>query len=182
MRLKDVKIGDVVRANGWGRGIVKSIDPGEYGEEIAVEFKSSNDIFHSCGGRCKDEHGYWLTAEELELVTRREDSTENVAVEGKKKNEKEVDRESSLDRQNHYKKAARQPIEFMQELMTPEAFDGFLLGNILKYRLRAGFKDDASKDIEKAAQYACWRELAKKGIMIDPERDVVPEGFTYEVV
>ena len=101
----------------------------------------------------------------------------------KETSEKEEHTDSGTsERQSHYKNAARQPIEFMQELMTPEAFDGFLLGNILKYRLRAGFKDDANKDIEKAAQYAYWRELAQKGVMIDPERDVVPSGFTYEVV
>ena len=95
---------------------------------------------------------------------------------------KSDDRDGASDRQNHYKNAARQPIEFMQELMTPEAFDGFLLGNILKYRLRAGYKDDAEKDLEKAAQYAYWRELSQKGITIDPERDVVPSGFTYKVI
>lgn len=178
MQLKDVKVGDVVRANGWGRGIVKGIDPGEYREEIAVEFENSNDIFHSCGGQCKDKHGYWLIAEELELVAHKED----VAKETEAPDGGEHTDDGTSDRQNHYKNAARQPIEFMQELMTPEAFDGFLLGNILKYRLRAGFKDDANKDIEKAAQYAYWRELTQKGVMINPERDVVPSGFTYEVV
>lgn len=171
MLLKDVKVGDVVLVEDWGRGVVKDIDlEDKYEEEVAVEFDGSNECFHDCNGCCKDKHGYWLPASDLELVAHKEDVA------------KSDERDGTLDRQNHYKNAARQPIEFMQELMTPEAFDGFLLGNILKYRLRAGFKDDANKDLEKAAQYAYWRELSHKGITIDPERDVVPSGFTYEVV
>ena len=169
MLLKDVKVGDVVLVEDWGRGVVKDIDLRDE-EGVAVEFDGSNEYFHDCDGCCKDKHGYWLPASDLELVAHEEDVAKN------------DERDGTSDRQNHYKNAARQPIEFMQELMTPEAFDGFLLGNILKYRLRAGFKDDANKDIEKAAQYAYWRELAQKGVMIDPERDVVPSGFTYEVV
>ena len=167
---KDVKVGDVIRTVRWGRGVVKYIDPRRVGEDIAVEFGNPDTYFHDCDGHCKDRHGWWLSASDLALVARGEDAA------------KSDERDGMSDRQNHYKNAARQPIEFMQELMTPEAFDGFLLGNILKYRLRAGFKDDANKDIEKAAQYAYWRELAQKGVMIDPERDVVPSGFTYEVV
>lgn len=158
---KDVRVGDVVRTVNWGRGVVKHTDLKEDGKGVAVEFENPDEHFHDCDGYCKDTHGYWLDVSDLALVAHGGGTS---------------------DQQNHYKNAARQPIEFMQELMTPEAFDGFLLGNILKYRLRAGFKDDANKDIEKAAQYAYWRELAQKGVMIDPERDVVPSGFTYEVV
>lgn len=173
---KDVRVGDVVRTVNWGRGVVKYIDSRKVGEDVAVEFYSPDEYLHDCDGHCKDRHGWWLSASDLVLVA-------HGGGMSKETSEKEEHTDSGTsDCQNHYKNAARQPIEFMQELMTPEAFDGFLLGNILKYRLRAGFKDDANKDIEKAAQYAYWRELAQKGVMIDPERDVVPSGFTYEVV
>jgi hypothetical protein len=167
---KDVKVGDVVRVLDLGRGVVKYIDPRGGRADVAVELDESNEYFHDCDGHCKDKRGYWLYASDLALIAREEDVA------------KSNEHDGTSDQQNYYKNAARQPIEFMQELMTPEAFDGFLLGNILKYRLRAGFKDDANKDIEKAAQYAYWRELAQKGVMINPERDVVPSGFTYEVV
>lgn len=176
MLLKDVKVGDIVLVGGWGRGVVKYIGPMGTEEAVAVEFDSPDPYFHDCDGYCKDGHGWWLSASDLAIVKRGGGMSEETS-----KKEEHSDSGTS-DRQNHYKNAARQPIEFMQELMTPEAFDGFLLGNILKYRLRAGFKDDANKDIEKAAQYAYWRLLAQKGVMIDPERDVVPSGFTYEVV
>mgnify|MGYP001003945849 CR=1 FL=1 len=175
---KDVKVGDVVSTVRWVRGVVKYIDSRKVGEDIAVEFENPDTYLHDCDGHCKDRHGWWLSASDLALVARGKDA----AKEAETSETEEHPNSGTADQQNHYKNAARQPIEFMQELMTPEAFDGFLLGNILKYRLRAGFKDDANKDIEKAAQYAYWRELAQKGVMIDPERDVVPSGFTYEVV
>jgi len=89
--------------------------------------------------------------------------------------------DETVKNQNHYKVSARQPIEIMQTLMTSKGFDGFLLGNILKYRLRAGYKGDAEKDMNKAAQYAYWRRLAQAGITIDPARHVVPDDFTYEI-
>jgi hypothetical protein len=157
--MKDVQIGEAVDIEGFDRGVVRRTENGD------VVFEGERN------------RGYFSNINDLK-VTRMIESTAS-------KGQQEIPQDTSSgasDHQNHYKAAARQPIEFMQELMSPEAFDGFLLGNILKYRLRAGFKDDTEKDLEKAAQYAHWRELAKKGIMIDPERDVVPEGFTYEVV
>ena len=164
MEMKDVQIGEAVDVKEFGRGVVKGIDNGK----ITV----------------KGDHGSWCESNHLNLkfTGMTEKSGFSFSTHEKQQEVSQDMSSGASDHQNHYKAAARQPIEFMQELMSPEAFDGFLLGNILKYRLRAGFKDDTEKDLEKAAQYAHWRELAKKGIMIDPERDVVPEGFTYEVV
>jgi hypothetical protein len=44
-------------------------------------------------------------------------------------------------------------IEAIECLLSPEEFRGYLKGNILKYRNRAGKKDDTLKDIAKAMQY-----------------------------
>lgn len=167
MKLENVKKGDAVEIEGFGCGTVKGVDDGK----IVV----------------KRDHNSWYWSDPHDLnVIRMDTGVEKSDAENTTSEEQqEVSQDASkgtADYQGHYKAAARQPIEFMQALIEPDAFDGFLLGNIIKYRLRAGFKGDAEKDIEKAAQYAYWRELAKKGIMIDPERDVVPEGFTYEVV
>ena len=43
--------------------------------------------------------------------------------------------------------------------LTDEEYKGFLKGNILKYRLRVGKKDDVLKEIEKIKDYQ--RELNK---------------------
>ena len=44
-------------------------------------------------------------------------------------------------------------IEIIEKVLTTEEFIGFLKGNTLKYRLRAGFKDVVEQDIDKAKWY-----------------------------
>ena len=44
-------------------------------------------------------------------------------------------------------------IEIISSSMTAEQFKGFCLGNIIKYRLRAGNKDKLQQDIDKADFY-----------------------------
>lgn len=56
----------------------------------------------------------------------------------------------------HYKILSLQPIQIMRKLFTKEMFYGFLLGNIIKYALRCGHKDDPVKEIEKVLQYSKW--------------------------
>lgn len=55
---------------------------------------------------------------------------------------------------SHYKDMPIQPWAVMQAVMTPEEFRGFLKGNIIKYSLRAGHKDGALDDADKARHYA----------------------------
>lgn len=44
-------------------------------------------------------------------------------------------------------------IEIIQLALTPEEFEGYIKGNILKYRLRAGKKGAASSCLRKAEHY-----------------------------
>lgn len=53
----------------------------------------------------------------------------------------------------HYKDMAIQPWDIMQLVFTREEFIGFLKGNIIKYSLRAGRKDNSLQDYEKAKHY-----------------------------
>lgn len=55
---------------------------------------------------------------------------------------------------SHYKSMPMQPWTVMQAVLTPEEFRGFLKGNIIKYSLRAGHKDGALDDADKAKHYA----------------------------
>ncbi|MBP2652602.1 MAG: hypothetical protein H6Q73_171 [Firmicutes bacterium] len=68
----------------------------------------------------------------------------------------------------HYQAAEVQPIEIMQMHMTKEEFCGFCKGNIIKYVLRCGKKDDPTQEIAKAKQYAEWLFIAQTGGKIDP--------------
>jgi len=53
---------------------------------------------------------------------------------------------------SHYKDMPVQPWTVMQAVLTPEEFQGFLKGNIIKYSMRAGRKD-GSDDGNKALHY-----------------------------
>ena len=68
----------------------------------------------------------------------------------------------------HYQVLQQQPIEIMQRLMTPEQFKGFLWGNVIKYALRCGQKDNPVKEMQKVAQYAKWYVQVCEGKTIDP--------------
>lgn len=80
---------------------------------------------------------------------------------------------------SYYAESSLQPIEIMQKLMTKQQFLGFLIGNVIKYRLRAGHKEDAEKDLNKARQYSYWIYLLSTGAEINPVRDSVPDDYTY---
>ena len=53
-----------------------------------------------------------------------------------------------------------QSIDLIEKCLTPEEFKGFLKGNCLKYRIRAGKKGDLQQDIDKANWYQSklWAE------------------------
>ncbi len=44
-------------------------------------------------------------------------------------------------------------IELIEKVLSPAEFRGFMKGNILKYRLRAGNKDQPRQDLAKADWY-----------------------------
>lgn len=83
--------------------------------------------------------------------------------------------------QNHYKKAAMQPIEVMQTLMNHEQFLGFLMGNVIKYRMRAKYKGTTEQDRGKAKQYMYWYRIAANGHEVSPENDIPPENWDGDV-
>lgn len=56
-----------------------------------------------------------------------------------------------------------QAIEIIRKALTPEEYIGYLKGNVLKYRLRAGKKKDAMQDIKKADWYETELWTFKQG-------------------
>ena len=55
---------------------------------------------------------------------------------------------------NYYAGNGLSPLEaFKQGLMSEEQVIGFCKGNVIKYTVRAGYKDDEIKDIDKAIDY-----------------------------
>jgi hypothetical protein len=80
----------------------------------------------------------------------------------------------------HYQQADVQPIEIMQMYMTKDQFIGFLKGNVIKYTLRAGHKDNEITDITKARQYLYWFKLALQDTKIEPMKHVLEEKDDIE--
>ena len=66
-------------------------------------------------------------------------------------------KEDVVNEPNHYKLFGTvEVIDMIKELLTEEEFKGYLKGNCLKYRLRAGKKDNVEQDIAKAMRYEQW--------------------------
>jgi hypothetical protein len=57
--------------------------------------------------------------------------------------------------QQHYTAQAVQPIEYMEITMTPEQYEGYLLGNVIKYVSRYRHKNGL-EDLRKAKVYMGW--------------------------
>ena len=57
--------------------------------------------------------------------------------------------------QQHYTAQAVQAIEYMEITMTPEQYEGYLLGNVIKYVSRYRGKNGL-EDLRKAKVYMAW--------------------------
>lgn len=78
----------------------------------------------------------------------------------------DADKQEDTMHDKHYREAVVEPILVMQALFSHDEFIGFLKGNILKYRLRAGHKggeEEMKSDLDKIHVYEEWLERAKKG-------------------
>lgn len=54
----------------------------------------------------------------------------------------------------YYDVGGIETISFIQAKLTPEQFEGWLLGNVLKYAARANHKESKQSDFEKLAYYS----------------------------
>ena len=63
----------------------------------------------------------------------------------------------------HYLESVVEPIKVMEKLFTKEELKGFTKGNILKYRLRMGHKDDIQKEMDKIRVYEQWLAKLERG-------------------
>lgn len=172
-----LKIGDKVKLRSW-EDLEEEYGLDDDGDIDTPSFFLSSDVYE-----IYKEHT--LTVEQV-------DTDETVRVKGKDGSvcwipccalvkEDEETEIGMANVQEHYKKAAMQPIEVMQTLLSPEQFEGFLLGNIIKYRMRAQFKGQEVSDHEKALQYAYWYSLVKGNCLyrINPVDDVPSADWTF---
>jgi DnaJ-class molecular chaperone len=62
-------------------------------------------------------------------------------------------RDHHVVKPKHYDYFGEQAIDVIKAALTAEEYIGFLKGNSLKYRLRAGKKNNALEDLKKAEEY-----------------------------
>lgn len=70
----------------------------------------------------------------------------------------------------HYRDSIVEPILVMQDFFRHDELIGFLKGNILKYRLRAGHKgtkEEMQVDLDKIRVYEKWLDAVKNGERIE---------------
>jgi hypothetical protein len=70
----------------------------------------------------------------------------------------------------HYMQGEYEPILVMQDKLTKEQFEGFLLGNVIKYSLRMNHKLQNKSDAGKCRQYSEWLNTIINGNKIVLER------------
>lgn len=82
---------------------------------------------------------------------------------GEDDDESTVDRVEDAINPSHYKvEGIPEAIDIMNHLMTPEQFEGFLWGNIMKYGYRFGRKGDKGETAGKIAWYANQLKAAEE--------------------
>ena len=68
----------------------------------------------------------------------------------------------------HYTQGEREFIDILRDHLNAEQFEGFCIGNVIKYRHRAGLKGPAEEDLAKARWYA------RMAVGDDPRKDSPP--------
>lgn len=58
----------------------------------------------------------------------------------------------------HYDAGGIATIDFIKAKLTNSQYEGYLIGNIIKYASRINYKGQADKDIRKLAEYSKWLE------------------------
>lgn len=60
------------------------------------------------------------------------------------------------EKSGYYDFGGIEVVDVIKAKLTPEQYEGYLLGNLIKYSLRCNFKGSKDRDKEKMANYAKW--------------------------
>lgn len=71
-------------------------------------------------------------------------------------------KKDNVNHPNHYNQRKLETINLIRYILTPEQFQGFLMGNVIKYLDRFKFKN-GEEDLRKAQWYA--KRLAKENVI-----------------
>lgn len=85
--------------------------------------------------------------------------------------------DEATDTNAHYITNGVQPIQFCQQFMTKEQFEGACMKDMVKYISRFGKKDDKVKEAKKIVDYALWLAMSTMNAEIDPMKHNHTEIF-----
>ena len=107
-----------------------------------------------------------------------DDTMEDIPINIKQLEEK-AKLETKLDEPEYYAGNGLSPLEaFKKGLLSREETIGFIKGNVIKYTVRAGKKDNASKDIVKAIDYLTHlKELYESDDRSNQAQELVKQAF-----
>lgn len=113
----------------------------------------------------------WLNANERGTIVRFCTNEETCIVNSDNEGEVEMRtdalekiEDSAINPAHYQVEGIPEAIDIMDHLMTPEQFEGFLWGNIMKYAYRYGRKGDKAETAGKIAWYANQlKDLAEEG-------------------
>jgi hypothetical protein len=108
------------------------------------------DALGSFGNDAEVYNWYWNKPEQIEKRIEVKKLIDELAIAS---NHSDND---SVKSPKHYSFFDSEVIDIIRSSMTKEQFIGYCKGNSIKYRLRAGKKDDALQDILKAEQYELY--------------------------
>ncbi len=67
---------------------------------------------------------------------------------------KQTEKKMKDPKSRYYSAGGLETLDIIKAKLTPEQYQGFLLGNIIKYACRANFKDQMERDMEKINFYS----------------------------
>lgn len=79
----------------------------------------------------------------------------------KKESNNDVTKCDNINHPSHYIQYKKEVIDIIKDCLTDEEFKGYLKGNIIKYRMRAGLKNDRDEDLKKSNWYQDKLEAIK---------------------
>ena len=114
---------------------------------MAKELKTKE---FSCRGR------YYANKEQVEGLLADWDYRRG-KIKPKCKDDKMSEEQTKYDpKSTHYGVGGIETLDYIKAKLTPDQFQGFCMGNVLKYTSRANTKGNFKRDMEKAAYYSKW--------------------------
>jgi hypothetical protein len=71
--------------------------------------------------------------------------------------------DNQVDSPKHYTGDGVECIKYIEQVLSPEQFIGFLRGNAIKYQHRMMYKGKPIQDCQKFNKYGEWQEQAMRG-------------------